>query len=53
MTFTIMHLIEILLLLAACYCCWRAGVHQGVMQTIYVLQEAGVLEPEEEGEDNG
>ena len=47
-TFTMMDLLQIFLLLAACYACYVKGIQKGVGDTLEFFAENGLLEKEEE-----
>ena len=49
-----MDLIQYVLMVAACYACYKRGVHNGCVQTLEKLEEMGVvkLQRPEESEEN-
>jgi hypothetical protein len=46
-TFTIMDLIQIGLMIAACYACYLRGVNKGIGDTLDFFEEQGLIEKEE------
>jgi hypothetical protein len=52
--FSLMDLIQYVLMVAACYACYKRGIHNGCLQTLEKLEEMGVvsLQRPEESEEN-
>ena len=46
-TFTLMDLLQIGLMLAACYACYLRGVNKGIGDTLEFFEEQGLIEKEE------
>jgi len=46
-TFTLMDLIQIGLMIAACYACYLRGVNKGIGDTLEFFEEQGLIEKEE------
>jgi len=43
-TFTLFDIVQIGLLIAACWACYHAGIEKGAMSVIEMLEEEGVLQ---------
>jgi hypothetical protein len=46
-TFTLMDLLQIGLMIAACYACYLRGVNKGIGDTLEFFEEQGLIEKEE------
>jgi len=46
-TFTLMDLMQIGLMIAACYACYLRGVNKGIGDTLEFFEEQGLIEKEE------
>lgn len=47
-TFTLIDLMQIGLLLAACYACYRRGISKGIGDTLDFFEQQGLIEKEQE-----